>query len=528
MNHMDIFNSLIISNQDEVLRLREESDDDYIEYKLRLDSKTKFGIDRLISQMNYRLDIGKSTLKRKEAHYVLGICDNGTLGGLTEQDIDKTFGIFSKIVNDCGATIVHIKKQEYNGSYLIYAIIQKIESFKIKELNVVFVGPTQHGKTTSISHLVYGQKDDGTGYSRKLIFKHEHEKISGITSSIKKEIIGICKGMLVNYNVGIGNGWEDIVEMSNKIINLIDLPGNLKYFKSTFFGLSTYDIDGIVIVVDKSKLNNYSSNNSSNNLSNNSSNEIIFYELFAKTFNIPYVILNINDTICNSRIDSGIDSRIDNTINFSNVTGKGLSELINFLNTIEKKVPATNITDATKTTAVTNSLFCVSETYCVPDVGTIFSGTMKQGILSIGTMVYLTDGNTYIRTQIKSIQRKQIDSKTLYTGENGAIQLNFDDHTIPEVSKHMIITTTQYPTFNNFIFKNLSQNIEFTNGQQCMMFVDNIISNVTILNSMNINDNNCIILKSTNNIIVPSINTSKCIAFLKHDNGIVFGYLNLV
>lgn len=63
---MNIFDTLIVSKPNEELRLREESEDDYIEYKLRLDSKTKYGIDRLISQMNYRFDIGKISLKKKK------------------------------------------------------------------------------------------------------------------------------------------------------------------------------------------------------------------------------------------------------------------------------------------------------------------------------------------------------------------------------------------------------------------------------------------------------------------------------
>ncbi len=502
---MSIFDTLIISNPEEELRLREESEDDYIEYKLRLDTKTKYGIDRLVSQMNYRFDIGKTILKKKEAHYVLGICDNGSLGGLNEQEIDKTFAIFSKMVNDNGAIIVHIEKKAYpykklkseniEMSYLVYAIIQKIESFQIKELNVVFVGPTQHGKTTTIGHLVYGQKDNGTGYGRNLIFKHSHEKISGTTSSIKKEIIGLRKETLINYNVGISNGWEDIVEISDKIINIIDLPGNLKYFKSTFFGLSTYDIDGVVIVVDPLKLNN------------TNPNEIQFYESYAKIFNIPYVILKID----NSELE--MTDNI-NEILFSNITGKGMIKFIKFLNAIEKNIAVVKNSEY-------DPLFCVSETFCVPDIGTIFSGTMKLGSLSIGNAVYLTDGNTYFRTKIKSIQRKQIDSKTLYTGENGAIQLDFGDFIIPEVTKHMIITTTQYPTYNTFIFKVLGKTSDFTKGQQCMMFVDNIISIVFV----DINDDK-IILKSNANIIVPSIHLN-CVAFLKYDSGVCFGKLSL-
>lgn len=494
---MNVFNSLIISKDGEPLKLKPESEDDYIEYKLRLDTKTKFGIDRLISQMNYRFDVGKATIKKKEAHYILGICDNGTLGGLSENEIDETFSIFTKAVVTNKAVITHFDKKQYDSSYIIYAIVQKIETFKIKELNVAFVGPSQHGKTTTIAHLAYGQKENGSGYGRKLIFKHVHEKNSGTTSSVKNEIVGLKSGMLINYNVGVDNGWEDIVDMSDKIINIIDLPGNLKYCRSTFFGLSTYDIDAIIMVSDPLKMNDQ------NKI------ECDFYLEYAKNFNIPYKVLTIDNT-------ENETSSHPNEILFSNITGKGLSCLVNFLNTISKHPIYEKYQNL-------DPLFCISETFCVPDVGIIFAGTMKMGSLSIGNVVYLTDGTTYFRTKVKSIQRKQIDSKTLYTGENGAIQLDFGEFITPEVSKHMIITTNQYLTYNNFKFKMLYNTTELTTGQQCLMFVDNMISNVFV----NISEQNIITLKSTTNIIIPTINTNNCIAFLKYDSGISFGLLEI-
>lgn len=527
---MNIFDTLIVSSPNQEFKLREEYEDDYVEYKLRLDTKNSLGINKLISQMNYRLDIGKNLLKKREAHYVLGISDNGTLGGLNEDEIDKTFAIFSKVVNDCGATIVHIEKKVYKksdeDSYVIYAIIQKIESFKINELNVVFVGPSQHGKTTTISHIVYGQKDDGKGYARNLIFKHEHEKISGITSSIKKEIIGMCKGLLVNYNLETSNGWEDIVNMSEKIINLIDLPGNLQYSKSTFFGLSTYNIDGIVIVIDQLKIKN----------NENILNEIKFYESFAIKFNIPYVIVNIDSNIssnsnvnANSNLPAETQTFQKNTIELSNITGKGINNLIDFLNSLEKNqnVQYNKISIENES----ESLFCVSETYCVPDIGIIFSGIMKIGSLSIGNHVFITNGNTYHKATIKSIQRKQINSKTLYLGESGAIQVEFNTVNIPVISKHMMMTTTQYEKYSFFCFEILNENyiknimqIFFIN-KKCSMFVDNFVVATTIIKIDYVK--NQISLQSSLPIIVPSINAIKCLAFLKCDRVITFGKLTI-
>ena len=522
-----IFNSLIVSNPSEELRLREENEDDNVEYKLRLDSKTKFGRQKLMSQLNYRLEIGRALTGKKEAHYVLGIRDDGHLGKLTESEIDETFSIFSNVVNTADVTITYIDKKQYNDSYLIYAIVQKIESFKIKEINIAFVGPSQHGKTTTVSHLVYGQHDDGNGYARKLVFKHEHEKVSGVTSSIKKEIVGLNKGNIINYSIGISTGWQDIVEMSEKVINLIDLPGNLKYFKSTFFGLSTYKIDGIAIVVDvkKESISDW--------------NEITFYKLFARTFNIPYTFLIIND---NNAIYEKHCYDGDDMIEISNLSNHGFDKVVQFLDKIEIRNPIVN--NVNPDTNI-NPLFCVMETYSIPDTGTIFSGIMKYGSLSLGDSVYLTNGQTYRQTKIKSIHRKLIDSKTLYEGETGAIQLEFDTRglpsglgcasnlpsglgcasNLPEVNKHMIITTVKLSTYDEFLFTLLNENQNKTmirSGQKCLMFVDNIVTHVyiTIVNDK-------FNLKSENKIIIPSLD-QECVAFLKCDGGVLFGKLQIL
>lgn len=504
-----MFDSLIVSSPGEEIRLRQESEEDNVEYKLRLDTKTNLGKKRLLSQLNYRLDVGKTLYGKKEAHYVLGICDDGSLGKLNEQEIDDSFSVLSEIINKADAIITHIDKKKFGDFFLIYVIVQKIETYRINELNVAFVGGSQHGKTTTVSHLVYGQYDDGNGYARKLVFKHEHEKMSGITSSIKKEIVGLRKGKLVNYSIGITTGWQDIVEMSDKIINLIDLPGNMKYFRSIFFGLSTYQIDGLIIVVDITKLDNININ------------EIMFYKLYAETFGISYTFLVVNDLNTNDRTNYTNEFNFlekSNVIYFSNLSNFGYDEIISFLDRVESKKFKNNMDQY-------EPLFCVMETYYVPDAGTIFSGIMTMGSLSLNDNVLLTNGQTYYKTKIKSIHRKQIDSATLYTNETGAIQLDFDGTALPEVNKHMIITTNELQTYDHFEFESLNklQNEGLLKpGQKCVMFVDNVITNVHI----KLCDDK-IKIQSENKIVVPSLN-KHCVAFLKSDNSVIFGKLNVV
>jgi|SaaInlStandDraft_6_1057023.scaffolds.fasta_scaffold10958_2 GTPase len=534
----NIFNSLIISKENEEIRLRQENEDDFIEYKLRLDTKNKLGKQKLASQMNYRMEIGKLMLGRKEAHYVLGIKDNGTLGKLSEHELRVTLNILYLIIKSCDASVEFDIVTSHNSDdgniyFLAYVIVQKIENIQIKEINVAFVGPSQHGKTTTVSSLAYGQTDDGNGFSRNLVFKHAHEKQCGITSSIKQEIIGLFGDTLVNYNTGITTGWEDIVDMSDKIVNLIDLPGNLKYFKSTFVGLSAYRIDSILIVISPEQFiepDIY---------------EIDFYKSFAEIFDIPYMFVVINDgdvinhalhTDVFNKLNIDISSNINKIAYFSNISYSDSSndlmttnydKIISFLSKTEN---TTNLINSTNLTYDSVPLFCVLVVYNISDVGLIFSGTMKYGTLSVNDNIYITDGHTYYKSKIKSIHKKQIDSLNIYANENGAISLEITpkDKINQKFNNHMVITTDIHDNYDTFLFELLGNNIQSTIGTfrcdqivQCSLFVDNITTSVTV---KSVKDNK-ILLQSNKKIIVPSIKNPKCISFLQYGDIVVFGKL---
>lgn len=491
---MSIFNNLIIYRSSNDIKLREEDDHDNIEYKLRLDSKNKLGIKKLSTQLNYRLDIGKFLTGKKIAHYVLGINDDGSLGKLNESELDETFNIFNKLINDTGSTIEHLDKLKFDDYYMMYLIIQKTEKNKIKEINVAFVGPSQHGKTTTISNLVYNQIDDGNGLARKLIFKHDHEKLSGVTSCIKKEIIGLFNGNIINFGNYIQSSLEDIVHSSDKIVNLIDLPGDNKYLRTTFFGLCSYRIDALVIVIDVLKPEKH---------------EIIsFYKTYASLLNIPYKILLIN---------SKSDPELDDYITISNLNIDKFDKIGKFFNSIEP----TNLSTEEKKEA----LFTIVDIYFIPDSGIIFSGIMTHGSLSLKQEIYLLDEKNTYTGKIKSIHRKQIDSHTLYDGETGAIQLDLDMSKTSEINKHMIISTLPLSNFtilNNIKFeiKNKTENY-LKIGTISLLFIGNNIIQVvpTIYISKNIINLKCL---DKSVLLTIDLNQFK-VAFLKNMDDIYIG-----
>ncbi|KHJ40420.1 hypothetical protein D918_09525 [Trichuris suis] len=71
-------------------------------------------------------------------------------------------------------------------------------TFETVFYRVAVVGNVDAGKSTLLSVLTHGQLDDGRGFARVRIFRHQHEVESGRTSSIGNDILGFdCKGRRV-------------------------------------------------------------------------------------------------------------------------------------------------------------------------------------------------------------------------------------------------------------------------------------------------------------------------------------------
>ena len=78
------------------------------EYKLKLLQKKKNKYHRLASQMIYRLFEGDGA-----AIYILGVCDNGNVPGITREELDETVDTIL-----IAASIINAKtkkKKIYNG-----------------------------------------------------------------------------------------------------------------------------------------------------------------------------------------------------------------------------------------------------------------------------------------------------------------------------------------------------------------------------------------------------------------------------
>ena len=117
------------------------------------------------------------------------------------------------------------------------------------DIRIAVLGNVDCGKSTLISVLTYDELDNGAGRARLNLLRHIHEIQSGRTSSISKEVMGFNDAAQVQ-NFGNCRSAEEIFENSSKLISFIDLAGHSKYMKTTVFGLTGYDPDFTMLVIN--------------------------------------------------------------------------------------------------------------------------------------------------------------------------------------------------------------------------------------------------------------------------------------
>ena len=180
----DTFNSIIdiLYLPSEKRFIPENDRSGNIEYKLRLDKKDIKKRDNMIAQMLWRMGEGYNKYGIYEANYILGIHDDVTFSDMSYNELKHTTNILKGIAKNANSKMVSDKMYTFfENKFITHAVIRKeyIEK-NLSEMNIMIMGASKIGKTSLMSCLTYGQKDDGNGFSRKLVLRHPHEKKVGI------------------------------------------------------------------------------------------------------------------------------------------------------------------------------------------------------------------------------------------------------------------------------------------------------------------------------------------------------------
>ena len=406
------------------LKINREKENGNIEYKLKLINTDIEKIQRLTSQMKYRMDEGSG-----EAIYVIGVTDEGGVIGVTEEEFTESFNNLSLAAKDINFNINILSSRivDKDKNKKVYELlVREKNEHKYIDIKVAVAGNVDSGKSSLLGVLISGKNDDGRGSARLSVFNFKHEISSGRTSSIAHHILGFdINGKPVNYGTQYDihkKDWPEIVKESSKVISFFDLCGHEKYLKTTILGLTSSSPDvcfiliganmGItrmtqehiflcitlnipfIIIVTKIDICENRQNVLKDTI--NSINKLLKMPGLRR---VPYKINNNDDVIlCSKNIKS---ESIVPIFHISSVTGEGIDYLKMFLNLVGKSSKNINTSNEVE--------FHIDTIFTVPGVGTVVGGQHVSGHIKIGDKLLLGPNNgEYIQTQVRSIHCKRV------------------------------------------------------------------------------------------------------------------------
>ena len=121
-----------------------ENEDGNVEYKLKLDKSSDERIKELISQMRYRCEQGEG-----ECFYNIGVEDNGTLFGLTDEEYKETIKILNIVAEKNNYSVQILTKTPVKDTKVVknvYEVLIRENTSKYIDIKVCVAGHVDAGK----------------------------------------------------------------------------------------------------------------------------------------------------------------------------------------------------------------------------------------------------------------------------------------------------------------------------------------------------------------------------------------------
>ncbi len=382
----------------------------FIEFKEMLSPEIHLREDKkqhLATQMKYRLELGKG-----KAVYIVGVDDKGQTKGLTDFELEQTMNVLRAIAIENAAKITKFEKFVENGRSIAKVLITKVPGKPTKRhIILATAGHVNHGKSTVIACLMRGKPDkDGKAWLFLDTLPHEIER--GLSADLHYALYGFKDGKPIRFKNPLDKKERSrVVAQADKIISFVDTVGHEPWLKTTIRGVVGQSIDYglIVIAADDGPTH-------------------ITREHLGLMLAMDYPII-----ICITKIDKvpkkrveEVNQEVDELLkNVGRVPYqiKEQSDIHVVIDKLGTVVPLMNTSAATlKGYDLLNSLLqalperkkdvdkpflmFVDRAYNVTGVGTVVSGTVKQGRLKPGTELIIgpDSTNNFKRVKAKSIE----------------------------------------------------------------------------------------------------------------------------
>ncbi|KAM4612374.1 GTP binding protein 1, like isoform 2-T2 [Polymixia lowei] len=402
--------------------------------KLVLVSPTGEQYDSLLRQLRERMDEGCG-----ETIYVVGVGSDGGDYGLVEKDMEASVATVRSLCEQIEADLILLRERaDTGGKIRDYLIRRRVGEQDFLEVRVAVVGNVDAGKSTLLGVLTHGELDNGRGFARQKLFRHKHEMESGRTSSVGNDILGFDQeGEVVNKPDSHGGSldWTKICEKSSKVITFIDLAGHEKYLKTTVFGMTGHLPDFCMLMVGSNAgIVGMTKEHLGLALALNVPVFVVVTKIDMCPANIlqetlkllqrllkspgcrkiPVLVQNKDDVIVTASNFSS--ERMCPIFQISNVTGENMELLKMFLNLLSSRTSYSDDEPAE---------FQIDDTYSVPGVGTVVSGTTLRGLIRLNDTLFLGPDplGTFIPIAVKSIHRKRMPVREVRGGQTASFAL---------------------------------------------------------------------------------------------------------
>ncbi|KAJ8681187.1 hypothetical protein QAD02_016974 [Eretmocerus hayati] len=386
----------------------------------------------LLKKLTDRIQDGGS-----ETIFDIGVGEDGSEDGLKEDEYAASVATLQSLAATLEADCVLLRQTKADhgltGQYLVR---KRLDQQDFLEIRVAVVGNVDAGKSTLLGVLTHGELDNGRGLARQKLFRHKHEAETGRTSSVGNDILGFDSlGNVVNKPEHGSLDWVKICEKSSKVITFIDLAGHERYLKTTVFGMTGHAPDfgmlmvganaGIVgmckehlglalalsvpVFVVVTKIDMCPPNVLQENL--RLLNRILKSPGCRK---VPVTVKTPDDVVVSAT--NFVSERLCPIFQVSNVSGANLDLLKMFLNLLTARITSHDNEPAE---------FQIDDTYSVPGVGTVVSGTTLKGVIRLNDILLLGPDplGHFQQIAVKSIHRKRMPVREVRGGQTASFAL---------------------------------------------------------------------------------------------------------
>uniref|UniRef100_A0A6S8ZSZ9 Elongation factor Tu, chloroplastic n=1 Tax=Ditylum brightwellii TaxID=49249 RepID=A0A6S8ZSZ9_9STRA len=354
-----------------------------------------------------------------------------------------------------GRTIGETKTDSGNDEEKPVSISETLSS---RNIRVAVVGNVDAGKSTLIGTLTTSGLDDGRGRSRTSIMKHRHEIESGRTSTATSHLMGFRSngepiGGRDQIRANKHKTEDEVARESFRIVTLMDLAGHEKYLKTTIHGVSSGMSDYSLILVNSRHPPTHMTQHHLNLCCSfgipvivvftkidgcpehamKTSKQEVFKLLRAPDIGKkPFVIRKEQDiATCAGKLHT-----LAPVFDTSCVTGEGLDLLRKMLFSLPKRRRHENKRNRPFE-------FLVEDIFNVPGVGSVVSGFVNAGELSVGANSHVfvgpTDDGTFLKTVAKSAHIARINTGHITSGQSACLALSLSKDLRKKLRRGMVV-----------------------------------------------------------------------------------------